>query len=118
MDENNKRVNEQADLYKRRQAIVEHPFGTIKRAWGYSYTLLRGLSKVDGEMHLIALVYNLRRALNILGFEQMMKALKTWTPKYHKVCCALKLRLIRSIYSLVVTCCFFLSKTYAAKQVA
>ncbi|MDQ3843728.1 MAG: transposase [Bacteroidota bacterium] len=118
VDENNQRVREQADLYKRRQAICEHPFGTIKRAWGYSYTLLRGLSKVDGEMNLIALIYNLRRALNILGFKQMMEALKTWTPKYKKVCCTLKLRLSRSIYSSVVTCCFSLSKTYAAKQVA
>ncbi len=33
--------------YKRRQAICEHPFGSIKRHWGYTHTLLKGLQKVN-----------------------------------------------------------------------
>ncbi len=32
IDKNNLENN--TDIYKRRQAIVEHPFGTIKRQWG------------------------------------------------------------------------------------
>jgi len=32
IDKNNLENN--PDIYKRRQAIVEHPFGTIKRQWG------------------------------------------------------------------------------------
>ena len=39
---NRQRVINNRDKYKRRQAIVEHPFGTIKRSWGYYYTLLKG----------------------------------------------------------------------------
>jgi transposase len=31
MDENKKRLRENQELYRKRQAIVEHPFGTIKR---------------------------------------------------------------------------------------
>ena len=27
--------------YYRRQAIVEHPYATIKRQWGYSYILTK-----------------------------------------------------------------------------
>ena len=45
IDENNKRVDANAALYKKRQQICEHPFGTIKRGWGYNHTLLRGKKK-------------------------------------------------------------------------
>jgi hypothetical protein len=69
-------VDRQADLYRQRQAIVEHPFGTIKRGWGYSYTLLKGLRKVNGEMALIFLCYNLRRSLSILGLAPLVEQLK------------------------------------------
>ena len=62
--------------YRERQAIVEHPFGHIKRNQGYSYTMLKGKGKVGGEFGLIFLVYNFLRAKNILGFEEMKKALK------------------------------------------
>jgi hypothetical protein len=76
IEDNNLRVDRQADLYRRRQAIVEHPFGTIKRGWGYRYTLLRGLKKVNGEMALIFLVYNLRRSLSILGLCPLIELLR------------------------------------------
>lgn len=74
---NNKRVIEKKEIYCKRQAIVEHPFGTIKRAWGYTYTLLKGLEKVDGEMGLIFTVYNLRRAVSILSVPKLLKLLKS-----------------------------------------
>ena len=56
-----------ADLYKQRQRIVEHPFGTIKRAMGYSYFLLRGNKKVKCESYMHFLTYNLKRVINIKG---------------------------------------------------
>ena len=33
MDENDNQVNARKTEYRKRQAIVEHPFGTIKRQW-------------------------------------------------------------------------------------
>ena len=36
---NRRNILEKEQLYKRRQAIVEHPYGTIKRQWGFSYIL-------------------------------------------------------------------------------
>lgn len=63
-------------LYKRRQAIVEHPFGTIKRAWGFTYTLMKTQPKVETEFTLIMLCYNLRRTMSILGIEELKKAFK------------------------------------------
>lgn len=76
VDENNKRVDENLPLYKTRQQIIEHPFGTIKRSWGYTYTLLKGIKKVNGEMAIIFTVYNLRRAMSILGVKELINRLK------------------------------------------
>ncbi|MGN8656377.1 transposase, partial [Blautia obeum] len=46
----------------RRMCLSEHPFGTIKRAMGATYFLLRGIRKVAGEFALFCLGYNLERA--------------------------------------------------------
>jgi transposase len=45
LEKNKQNLEREPALYKLRQAIVEHPFGTIKRAWGYNYTLLKGKKK-------------------------------------------------------------------------
>jgi transposase len=52
---------------KARKRIVEHPFGTMKRAFNQGYLLLKGLDKVAGEVGFTMLAYNIRRVLNILG---------------------------------------------------
>jgi transposase len=59
-----------AGLMRRRSAIVEHPFGTLKCRAGYQHFLVRGFKKVRGEWSLMALCYNFTRVLNILGFER------------------------------------------------
>ncbi|MEJ7682990.1 MAG: transposase [Segetibacter sp.] len=76
VDENNKRVDENLPLYKTRQQIIEHPFGTIKRSWGYTYTLLKGIKKVNGEIAIIFTMYNIRRAMSILGVKELISRLK------------------------------------------
>lgn len=76
VDENNKRVDENMALYKTRQQIIEHPFGTIKRSWGYTYTLLKGIEKVNGEMAIIFTMYNIRRAMSIIGVKELIGRLK------------------------------------------
>lgn len=82
VEENAQRYKDNKDLYRKRQEINEHIFGTIKRKWGYYYTNLKGLEKVNGEHSLICLVYNIKRTQNILGFEKLMEKLKNWTPNY------------------------------------
>ena len=98
VDKNNTNIRNNPDYYKRRQSICEHPFGTIKRQWGYTYTLMKGLQKVNAEMNLIMLVYNIKRTLSILGFEKMMQAIENWKPDYRRVICALKMLFMRMIY--------------------
>lgn len=58
-----------------RLCLSEHPFGTIKRAFGSTYFLLKGMSKVEGEFALMCLGYNFARAKNLLGFDKMMKVM-------------------------------------------
>jgi len=71
-DDNKKRVAKNKEIYHLRKAMVEHPFGTIKRQWGYTYTLLKGFKKVTAEFALIFSCYNLRRAISILGVKQII----------------------------------------------
>ncbi len=84
VEANNKRYDENPKLYRQRQEINEHIFGTIKRQWGYYYTNLKGLEKVNGEHSLIMFVYNLKRTINILGVKDLIDKLKNWEAKYPK----------------------------------
>ena len=59
-----------------RMCLSEHPFGTIKRAMGATYFLLKGMRKVAGEFALFCLGYNLERARNLLGFQKMMELME------------------------------------------
>jgi len=78
------RMRGAGDLMRRRSALVEHPFGTIKCRAGYRHFLVRGLNKVRGEWSLMALCYNFTRVLNILGFERFLaylaKAFRSLSP--------------------------------------
>jgi transposase len=58
-----------------RSATAEHPFGNLKAMMPGGF-LVRTLPKVQGEMALAVLTYNLKRTLNILGFEQLMQKLR------------------------------------------
>lgn len=84
---NNRNYDTNKELYRKRQEINEHIFGTIKRKWGYNHTNLKGLEKVGGEMALIMTVYNMKRAMNIVGIEKLIEKLKTWKPDYKKAAC-------------------------------
>ena len=75
IDEMKKRLKANPEVMDERKNVVEHTFGTLKRAFGAPYLLLKGLRKVSGEVGLLLFSYNLRRALNILGVEALIGAL-------------------------------------------
>jgi hypothetical protein len=62
-----------------RKTLAEHPFGTIKRWFGYTHFLLKGLTKVQCEWSLTTLAYNLKRVLNLVSFEKLMSTLRSFT---------------------------------------
>lgn len=59
----------------KRKELVEHPFGTIKRNFGYTYFMQRGIEKVKAEFSFIAFIYNFKRAIKIIGVKNMLEAL-------------------------------------------
>ena len=59
---------------RRRKAIIEHCFGTIKRSLGYDYFLCRGMRHVTTEVNLTVLAYNLKRACNLIGVKNLIAA--------------------------------------------
>lgn len=85
VDKNRKNYTNNPKLYRQRQEINEHIFGTIKRKWGYYYTNLIGLEKVNGEWSLIMLVYNMKRTMNLLTMPDLLKKLSAWKPNYKRI---------------------------------
>ena len=69
------RVAANAQKVARRKEIVEHVFGSL-RDWGHDRFLMRGLEKVRAEFSLSALVYNLRRVINLIRIEELLVVLK------------------------------------------
>jgi transposase len=74
---NRRNYEDKEHLYKRRQAIVEHPYGTIKRQWGFSYILTKkGMSRAGSDVGFMFIAYNLRRIGNILTREVLKEYLR------------------------------------------
>ena len=76
LDRMAERLKTRPEILDTRREIVEHPFGSIKQWMGQGAFLMKGLDKVRAEFSLTALVYNLRRAINIRGVETMMAAVR------------------------------------------
>jgi transposase len=77
IQDNKVRVEQNKALYKRRQAIVEHPYGTIKRQWGFSYIMTKkGSQRASADLGLMMTAYNLKRITNILGIEELRRFLQ------------------------------------------
>lgn len=60
---------------EQRKCLSEHPFGTIKRALNYYYFLLKSKVKVEAEMALFCLSYNMRRAITMCGVQKLVAQL-------------------------------------------
>ena len=76
-EENRRNINEKEQLYKRRQAIVEHAYGTIKRQWGFSYILTKtGMDRASSDVGFMFIAYNLKRIGNILTRDVLREYLR------------------------------------------
>ena len=77
--ENKERIEKNQSYYRQRQAIVEHPYGTIKRQWGFSYIMTKkGKQRASADVGLMCIAYNLRRIINILGKKEFKNYLQEW----------------------------------------
>lgn len=65
------RNRQQPTILRQRGSLIEHVFGTLKRAMGHTYFLTKGKEKVSTEASLMALSYNFKRVITIMGVERM-----------------------------------------------
>jgi len=76
IDANKERIQKNESYYKRRQAIVEHPYGTIKRQWGFNYIMTRKtMERASADVGLIMIAYNLKRLISIMGISRLIALL-------------------------------------------
>lgn len=66
---------EHRTLFGRRKAIVEHVFGTWRNK-GQGRFLQRGLTKIRGELQLIALAYNIGRVIRLKGVNTLIEKMR------------------------------------------
>lgn len=77
INKNKERIAQNKNCYRKRQAIVEHPYGTIKRQWGFSYIMTKKyIERAEADVGFIFIAYNLRRIINIIGQNSLQKYLK------------------------------------------
>lgn len=71
-----RRASDDPRWMKRRRELAEHPFGTMKWLMGHPRFLVRGLTKARAELALVALSYNLKRAIAVLGVPSLLRTLQ------------------------------------------
>lgn len=77
IEENKQRLAENLALYRKRQAIVEHPYGVIKRQWDFYYIMTKKtMKRAQADVGMIFTAYNLRRIFNIIDINVLKAYLK------------------------------------------
>jgi transposase len=75
VDTAEERLSKHPEMMQIRRSTVEHPFGTLKSWMGSTHFLTRTLDRVSTEMGLHVLAYNMKRVINLLGVETVLKAI-------------------------------------------
>ena len=70
-----RRLDSRPETSRLRRQTVEHLFGTLKAWMGPTHFLTKTLPRVRTEMSLQVLAYNLKRAIQILGVQPLMRAI-------------------------------------------
>lgn len=110
IEKNKQNIDNNEKLYKRRQAIVEHPYGVIKRQWGFYYvTTKKGIRRASADVGLMFTAYNLRRLMNIIDKNVFKMFLEQLARIYFGIKALLK------VISLKITPSYFTSLQYRLK---
>ena len=77
IDRNRHNISKKEHLYRRRQAIIEHNYGTIKRQWNFHFIITRKFKqRASSDVGFMFIAYNLRRIINLIGREAFRSYLK------------------------------------------
>jgi len=74
---NKQNIEAKPEIYKKRQSIAEHPYGTIKRQWGFYYIITKkGIKHASADAGCMFVAYYLRRIMNIVDRNLLTKFLQ------------------------------------------
>lgn len=77
IEQNKQNIEASPVTYKKRQAIIEHTYGIIKRQWGlYFVSTKKGIRHASADVGLMFTAFNLRRLINILDKKVFKKFLE------------------------------------------
>jgi hypothetical protein len=77
---NKRNIAKNPEIYAQRQALVEHPFGTMKRQWGFDHIMTKKTKKrASSDVGFIFIAYNLKRLMNIIGIEKLIEIIASVT---------------------------------------
>ena len=94
LQNNKKRLVQNKTTYRKRQAIVEHPYGTIKRQWGFNHIITKKtLERAEADVGFMFTAYNLRRLISIIGLNPLIELFSALF-----LSISLKIRLYKSIF--------------------
>lgn len=110
VDQNKKNIEAHPETYKKRQAIIEHTYGIIKRQWGFYYiTTKRGIKRASADVGLMLISFNLRRIFNLLENDQLKAFLKK---------CVFNFSIIRTNFKAITRMIFFRPENNFSKIIA
>ena len=81
---NKQNIAKKPEIYAQRQAIVEHPFGTMKRQWGFDHIMTKKTKKrASADVGFIFIAYNLKRIINSIGLSKLIGLLSLFLSLFH-----------------------------------
>lgn len=86
IEQNKANIEANPETYKKRQAIVEHPYGVIKRQWGFYYIMTKkSIKRASADVGFMFTAFNLRRLINIIGKNEFKKYLEGLVLSYFTI---------------------------------
>ena len=82
-EQNKKNIEANPAVYKKRQSIIEHNYGILKRQWGFYYiSTKKGIKRAGADVGLMFCAYNLRRIINLVDKTLLKKFLAELWPLF------------------------------------
>src|SRR5437773_442892 len=102
---NKHNIEANPEVYKKRQSIAEHPYGTIKRQWGFYYIITKkGIKHASADAGFMFVAYNLRRLMNIIDRNMLTKFLQELAFSFFKKLVLPKRFIFKITYSFLEKC--------------
>ncbi|MEI6950850.1 IS1182 family transposase [Paraflavisolibacter sp. H34] len=114
VDQNKQNIESDSDTYKKRQAIIEHTYGIVKRQWGFYFvSTKKGIKRASADVGFMFTAFNLRRLMNILDKNALKEYLRALAQTFFTKTTLLKAFSEPMFYSIFFSA-FYLSQGKAA----